>query len=102
LGTIIDTVSVASDNPDPAPGNNTFTAVSTVLPLPILTIRRAGQSQLSISWPVALTNFGLQFNTVLNAGVSWANVGTAPVISGDQNIVTETNSGGSKFYRLKR
>jgi len=102
LGTIIDTVSIASDNPDPASANNTFTAVSTVLPLPILTIRRAGQSQLNISWPVALTNFGLQFNTALNAGVPWANVVTPPVISGDQNVVTETNTGTNRFYRLKK
>jgi large repetitive protein len=102
LGTIIDTVSIASDNPDPASGNNTFNAFTTVLPLPVLTIRRAGQSQLNISWPVALTNFGLQFNSVLNAGVPWTNAGTPPVISGDQNIVTETNAGGSRFYRLKK
>jgi hypothetical protein len=102
LGTITDTVSVASDYPDPASTNNTFNAVTTVLPLPILAIRRAGQSQLNISWPVALTNFGLQFNTVLNTGVPWTNVGTPPVISGDQNVVTETNSGGGKFYRLKK
>jgi large repetitive protein len=102
LGTIIDTVAIASDNPDPASGNDTFTAVTTVLPLPVLTIRSSGQSQLNILWPVALTNFGLQFNTVLNAGVPWANVITPPVISGDQNIVTETNSGGSRFYRLRK
>jgi hypothetical protein len=102
LGTIIDTVSIASDNPDPGSGNDTFNAVTSVLPLPVLTIRRSGQSQLNISWPVALTNFGLQFNTVLNAGVPWANVITPPVISGDQNIVTETNSGGSRFYRLRK
>jgi hypothetical protein len=102
LGTINDTVSIGSDNPDPASGNNTFNAATTVLPLPVLTIRRAGQSQFNISWPVALTNFGLQFNTAVNAGVPWANVATPPVISGDQNIVTETNSSGNRFYRLKK
>jgi hypothetical protein len=102
LGTIFNTASIASDNPDPASGNNTFNALTTVLPLPVLTIRRSGQSQLNISWPVALTNFGLQFNPALNSGVSWANVATPPVISGDQNTVTETNTNGSRFYRLKK
>src|SRR5262249_13163845 len=95
LGTINNTVSIGSDNPDPMLGNNTFSATTTVLPWPVLTIRRSGQSQFNLSWPVALTNFGLQFNTALNAGVPWANVATPPVISGDQNIVTETNSGGN-------
>jgi IPT/TIG domain./Domain of unknown function DUF11. len=102
LGTINNTVSIGSNNPDPASGNDTFNAATTVLPLPVLTIRRAGQSQFNISWPVALTNFGLQFNTAVNAGVPWANVATPPVISGDQNTVTETNDGGSRFYRLKK
>jgi hypothetical protein len=101
LGTITDTVSIASDNPDPASGNNTFTAVSTVLPLPLLAIQRTNNDRLNISWPVALTNFGLQAKEVLGTNV-WSNVITAPVISGDQNIVTETNSGGNRFYRLKK
>jgi len=101
-GTIIDSVSVASDNPDPLAGNNTFSVTNTVLPLPILTIQRAGQGLLNISWPVALTNFALQFNTALNAGIVWSNVATVPVISGDQKVVTETNTTSSKYYRLKK
>jgi hypothetical protein len=99
-GAIIDTVSVASDNPDPALTNNTFNAVTTVLPLPLLTIRRA-TNDLNISWPVALTNFGLQAKDVLSTN-AWSNVITAPLISGNQNVVTETNNGSSRFYRLKK
>lgn len=102
LGAIVDTASVASDNRDPASGNNTFSITNTVLPLPLLTIRRAGSGQLNISWPVALTNYGLQANPLLNATIVWTNVVTTPVISGDQNIVTETNGGSRKFYRLKK
>jgi hypothetical protein len=102
LGQIVDTASVASDFADPSSGNNSFSVTNTVLPLPILTIRRAGQGLLNVSWPVALTNFGLQFKTALNAAIAWSNVTTTPVISGDQNIVTETNASNSKFYRLKK
>jgi uncharacterized repeat protein (TIGR01451 family) len=101
LGSIIDTVNVASDNPDPSPANNSFTITTTVLPLPFLTIQRTNNDRLNIFWPVALTNFGLQAKEALNAN-SWATVATAPIISGDQNVVTETNNGGTKFYRLKK
>lgn len=101
LGPITDTVSVASDNPDPASTNNTFNAITTVLPLPILSIQRTNNNRLNISWQVALTNFGLQAKDTLSTN-AWSNVITAPVISGNQNIVTETNSDGSRFYRLKK
>jgi len=100
LGTITDTVTVGSDNPDPAMANNMFIATTTVLPLPLLTIQRTNNDRLNISWPVALTNFGLQAKDVLSTNV-WTSVATAPVISGNQNVVTETNNGGSRFYRLK-
>jgi large repetitive protein len=100
LGTITDTASVTNDNPDPALGNNTFTATTTVLPLPLLTIQRTNNNRLNVLWPVALTNFGLQAKDIL-ATNAWSNVITAPVISGNQNIVTETNNGSSRFYRLK-
>lgn len=100
-GAIVDTATVAGDYPDPAAANNTFSVTNTVLPLPLLTIRRAGQGLLNISWPVALTNFGLQFNTLLNTTNAWTNMTTVPAISGNQNVVTDTNTGSSKFYRLK-
>jgi uncharacterized repeat protein (TIGR01451 family) len=101
LGAIVDSVSIASDNPDPAGANNTFNVVTTVLPLPILAIQRTNNNRLNISWPVALTNFGLQSKDVLSTNV-WSSVATAPFISGTQNIVTETNTGDSRFYRLKK
>ena len=100
LGSITNTVSVASDYPDPASGNNTFNAITTVLPLPFLTIQRTNNNRLNILWPLALTNFGLQAKDVLGTN-AWSNVITAPVISGTQNVVTETNSGATRFYRLK-
>jgi hypothetical protein len=101
-GTIVDTATVTSDNPDPALANNMSSVTNTISPLPLLSIRRAAPGRLNISWPVALTNFGLQFKTILNTGTSWSNVLTTPVISGDQRIVTETNAGSGKFYRLKQ
>jgi hypothetical protein len=101
-GPIVDTATVAGDYPDPAQANNTFSVTNTVLPLPLLTIQRAGQGLLNISWPVALTNFALQFRASVNTTNSWTNVTTVPVISGNQNVVTDTNAGSSKFFRLKK
>jgi hypothetical protein len=101
-GPIVDTATVAGDYPDPAQANNTFSVTNTVLPLPLLTIQRASQGLLNISWPVALTNFALQFRASVNTTNSWTNVTTVPVISGNQNVVTDTNAGSSKFFRLKK
>jgi uncharacterized repeat protein (TIGR01451 family) len=101
-GTITDTATVASDYPDPAPANNTASTTATVLPLPLLSIQLSPPNQIKVSWPVALTNFGLEFKSSLGAANSWSNDPTTPVISGPDNVVTETNNGATRFYRLKK
>jgi hypothetical protein len=99
-GLITNTVGAGSDYPDPAPTNNTATAVTTVLPLPILSIRFILPNLVRISWPAALSNyFSLQSRNALLTD-SWAGVSNAPVISGNERVVTQTNSGAMKFYRL--
>jgi hypothetical protein len=74
--------------------------VTTVQPLPVLSIS-ASTNKIHISWPLALSNYVLESRIFLNPGFSWSSVTTAPVIVDDFNSVTETNSGGGKFYRLK-
>jgi hypothetical protein len=65
-------------------------------------VQRSPPNQIKVSWPVALTNFGLEFKSSLGPANSWSNDPTTPVISGPDNVVTETNNGGTRFYRLKK
>jgi hypothetical protein len=100
-GNIIDTVSVSGGNPDPVPANNVASVVTTVEPLPVLSVALTG-NQVKISWSVALSNFVLQSRANLASGVSWSGVTSTPVIAGGTKSVTETNNGSAKYYRLKQ
>jgi len=101
-GTITNLVSVASDSQDPNLANNFTTNLTTVLPLPLLSIRTVPVAKVRVSWPVELTNYLLQSRSFLGDTNAWSNVVTAPVIVGPENVVTETNSGPSRFYRLRK
>jgi uncharacterized repeat protein (TIGR01451 family) len=99
-GNITDTVSVASDNPDSAQGNNTASVTTTVEPLALLSIG-SPTGLVKISWPALLTNYVLQFQDGLAAKPLWLNLTNPPTISGASKFVIETNPGPSRFYRLK-
>ena len=71
------------------------------VPLPILSIQLQSANTVQLSWPVQLTNFGLQSKPSLLSGYLWTDVLTAPVISGNERLVVETNLAPAKFYRLK-
>jgi hypothetical protein len=57
---------------------------------------------VQLAWPVALTNFNLQFNTSVSVSATWSNVSATPLISNDQRSVTEPATGDVKAYRLKQ
>jgi uncharacterized repeat protein (TIGR01451 family) len=100
-GTISNTAGVGSDYPDPVPTNNTVTAVTTVLPLPVLSIRPVPQNQVRISWPAALSNyFTLEYRNLLVTN-NWSSVTNVPVVTGSENVVTQGSSSAMKFYRLR-
>jgi hypothetical protein len=99
-GNVTNVAFVTSGYPDPFASNNTAVNVTTVLPLPILSVSLLSQNQIRLSWPVALTNFSLESRTNLLLG-GWSSILTAPVISGNQRVVTQTNSGAASFYHLK-
>src|SRR6185436_19766021 len=60
-GLITNSVTVRSDYNDPALTNNSATATTTVLPLPILSIRQSSSNRVRVSWPAALSNLQLQY-----------------------------------------
>jgi hypothetical protein len=92
---------VTSSNPDPVPGDNTVSIATIVEPLALLSIKSTGDL-VRISWPVLLTNYVLQAQNALAANSQWLNVTTPSTISGTLKLVTETNNGSARFYRLKK
>jgi uncharacterized repeat protein (TIGR01451 family) len=101
-GTIFNTASVGSLYEDPALANNSSTVATTVSPLPLLTIQIYAPGLVQISWPAALTNFVLQNNGVLTATNGWSDVGTTPLLIGDQKVIIDPIGSTPKFYRLKK
>jgi len=101
-GSITNIAIVAGATPDPSSGNNTALTSTTVLPLALLSIQFVPPNRVRLSWPVALSNFNLEFKPLLATTNYWSNVSTAPFISGNENVVNETNTAPKRFYRLRK
>jgi hypothetical protein len=94
-------MTIVSDNPDPAPDNNTSSIITLIQSPPLLSIALI-TNRVNISWAPDLTNYGLQARNSLLTNVYWSNVSTAPIISSNQISVTESPSTNARVYRLKR
>lgn len=101
-GMITNIATVASLYQDPLPGNNSVTNTTYVQPLPLLSIRRFGADQVRINWPVALTNYGLEFKPILEPTPPWSSITNLPIIVGSEYQLTETNNEAMRYYRLRR
>jgi hypothetical protein len=101
-GLITNTASIGADSIDPNTANNSSSVVTTVWPLPFLSITNLMTNDLvRISWPAPLSNFTLQFRTDLSADVVWSNDPAPKVLSGTNVTVIKTNDVGTpKFFRL--
>ena len=100
-GDITSSVSVSSDYPDPAPGDNTASIVTTVSPLVLLSANTT-LFGVKISWPLALTNYTLETRDGLTSDASWSAVTDTPIVSGELQFILATNSTSARFYRLRR
>lgn len=69
---------------------------------PVLSISTSTPPLLTVSWPITFFTYALQTNANLTVTSAWSNVLSAPIVVGGSNVVTETNLGGTMFYRLKR
>jgi uncharacterized repeat protein (TIGR01451 family) len=100
-GQITNIAFVGSDSLDPNLANNSVAIVTTVWPLPFLSITNLMSNGLmQVSWPAPLSGFTLQFRTDLSADFSWTNDTGNKVISGANVSVIETNIGTARFFRL--
>jgi uncharacterized delta-60 repeat protein len=68
---------------------------------PLLNIQRSANTNVMLSWATNFTGFTLEANTNLTTNV-WSVVSPAPTVSGTNNVVTNTVSGSTRFYRLRK
>lgn len=67
---------------------------------PLLGFGRNG-NQIVLAWPASSVGFVLESTPALTSGAPWSVVSPAPVIVNGNFTVTNTISGGSKYYRLR-
>ena len=103
VGTITDSASAGGDDSDSNPANNSASNVTTVWPLPFLGIQTLTSNQIKVFWPAPLSNFTLLYKSnLVPLTATWSTDLTARVLSGTNISVTETNTGTTKFFRLKQ
>jgi hypothetical protein len=76
---------------------STFTILT---PPPMLNYSRRG-SELVFGWPTSAGDFGLEYTTAVPS-TNWMRALPAPVVVGELNVVTNTVTGETRFYRLRK
>ena len=71
-----------------------------IIPGPKLSIVRQNTNSV-VSWPAVATGFTLEGSSTLLTN-SWVTVPGAPVVVGNQNVVTNSGTNNYLFYRLKK
>jgi hypothetical protein len=84
-----------------AGGHHTVALFGTVPLLPSLNARPNG-NELILSWPTNAVGFALQSTPNLTPPVTWIDSTIVPTVIGSQFRLTNTTSGGARFYRLER
>jgi hypothetical protein len=67
---------------------------------PLLHVQASGKN-VTVSWPTSSVAYSLEMTSNLLQGNVWQPVTNAPSIVGIQNMITNTITPGSAFYRLK-
>ena len=88
---------VASDYPDPNLTDNTNLTATTVLSLPLLSVRLLTNNNVQVSWPLDLSNYVLQSRSALTTNLLWVTNPPGLIVS---NLVIEPVTNPAKFYRL--
>jgi len=102
VGTITNLLDVSGGYPDPITTNNVVSLTTSVLPLPILSIRQTAADRVRLSWPASLSGYSLQYRPSLDSSSFWSNVIEPPAMIGDENVLSERATNSAVFYRLKK
>jgi hypothetical protein len=84
-----------------AGGGRTVALIAGVQLLPSLNARPNG-NELILSWPTNAPRFTLQSTLDLTPPVTWTDSTSVPAVIGGPFTLTNTTSGGAKFYRLRK
>ena len=68
---------------------------------PQLKIRRSGPDVV-VSWPSSSSNFVLQGTSALSTNAPFTNLVVTPAVVGSENVVTNSATNGTSFFRLSR
>jgi hypothetical protein len=82
------------------PGHSGQSLPFNVLNAPGLSIAASGGSVV-ISWPTTAVGFNLEKESNLSAG-SWTTVTNTPAVVGSKNVITNTSTAATTFYRLHK
>lgn len=86
---------------DPTPDNAHWAVVVLVEPLPLLSVQALPDARIRVSWPVALTNYVLQYRSLVSPGV-WSNYPVAPSVGTNERFVIEPIQTNGRMFRLRR
>ncbi len=81
-------------------GTGNDVVLTQLVGLPILKILLVANTNVVLSWSTNVIGFTLEANTNLNTNI-WTVVSPPPVVSGTNNVVTNTATGTQKYYRLR-
>jgi len=84
-----------------AGAHHTVALIGGVQLLPSLTARPNG-NELILFWPTNAVGFTLQSTLDLTPPVTWIDSTSVPAVIGAQFALTNTTSGGARFYRLRK
>jgi uncharacterized delta-60 repeat protein/uncharacterized repeat protein (TIGR01451 family) len=97
-GTITNVATVASAIADPSKLNNNASVKVVVEPVVMTAVRNG--SNLVVAWTTDASNYSLQSATSLVPPIVWTPVTNAPVIIGNQRVVTLPIGPGTTYFRL--
>jgi len=84
----------------PPPTGRTFN-VFVLLPRLVRLQATSVNGQPQVSWPTNTGRWVLQFTDSLSSNAAWTDDANIPVVIGGQNVVTNLDSQGTRFYRLR-
>ena len=57
---------------------------------------------LALSWPASATGYQLENASTPGTGAVWEKVNSAPIVVGNDEVVTVAIEAGSQFFRLRK
>jgi len=80
---------------------SSFTSLAIQLDPPVLGIAQIGNNVVT-SWSTNHIGYTLETTTALSSSASWSKAPGTPPIIGNQFVLTNSVTGGSQFFRLRR